>query len=79
MLSSIFVILCGLFDLTRTCADFLLFVYICVAIGDPILQIGTVQVQLTGLILLHECVFPKPEPVYPTSIRRGPTFLNSII
>ena len=64
---------------TNLCRFFKLFVYICDAIGDQILQIGTVQVQLTSLILPHECVCPTSEPISPTSIRRGLPLLYSMI
>ena len=40
MLSYIFVIVCGLFAWKRICADlFLLFVYIYIIVGDPIIRV----------------------------------------
>ena len=56
MLSFIFVIVCGLFEGTRICAGFLSFVYICIAVGDPVIkrrglrssnQEGRVEIQLS--------------------------------
>jgi hypothetical protein len=40
MLLFIFVLICGLFEWKRKCADFLLFVYICIAVGDLVIKKG---------------------------------------
>ena len=40
-------------------------VYICVAVGDPIMKRGRVGIPLTGLPLPHFCACPKPGPGFP--------------
>jgi hypothetical protein len=40
LLSVIFMILCGLFEWKRTYAGILSLVYICIALGDPVIQKG---------------------------------------
>ena len=39
---------------------FLLFVYICITIEDPIIKSETVGIPLTSLIPSHFCAYPKP-------------------
>jgi hypothetical protein len=54
----IFAIVCGLFEWKRICAEFfLLFVYICIAIGDPFIKRG---IPLTGLKAPHLRACLKP-------------------
>jgi len=40
-------------------ADFLLFVYICISVGDPIINMVDVGIPLTSLSLPHFCACPK--------------------
>ena len=52
MLSYIFVIVCGLFE---WCAGSLMFVYICIDVGDPVE--GRVGMPLTGsLLFVYTCI-----------------------
>jgi hypothetical protein len=46
---------------------YLLYVYICFAIGDPIIKRGMVEISLTGLTLPYFFACPKPGPVFPAS------------
>jgi hypothetical protein len=57
MLSFIVAILCGL-EWKRNCADVLLFVYICIAVGDPVITTGGLEILSTGLTLA--CSMPGP-------------------
>jgi hypothetical protein len=60
------VIVCGLRSGSESVPALLLFVYICIAAGDPIVKKGRVGIPLTGLILPHFCNCPKPGPEFPT-------------
>ena len=51
-------VVCGLFEVNLQV--FLLFVYICITIEDPIIKSETVGIPLTSLILSHFCACPKP-------------------
>ena len=57
-------LMCGLFELKQTCADFLLFVYNCIAVDDPIIKRRRIGTPFFGLILQHFCACPKQEPVH---------------
>ena len=47
-LSFMFVIVCGLFEWKRICAGFFLsFVYICIAVGDPVIKREGLEIQLS--------------------------------
>ena len=46
---------CSLFW-EQICAGVLSFVYICIAVGDPVIKKG--ELTLTGLTLLHVCACP---------------------
>ena len=59
MLSYIFVIV-----LKESVLVFLLFVYICIAVGDRVIKEG---IPLTGATLPRFCACPKPGPGFPTS------------
>jgi hypothetical protein len=68
MLSFIFVIVCGLFEWKKICACFFLScVYICIAVGDPVIKRGGFGIPLTSLAPPHFCDCPKPGPIFPTS------------
>jgi hypothetical protein len=45
---SFFFIVCGVFERKLICAAFLSFVYICIAVRDPV-QEGRVGIPLTGI------------------------------
>jgi hypothetical protein len=54
MLSFGFVIVSGLFEWKHICSGFIMFVYICIDVRDPIIQRKRVGVPLTGDMLLPE-------------------------
>jgi hypothetical protein len=39
-------------------------VYICIAVGDPIIKRERIGLPLTGLTLSHLCACPKPGPAF---------------
>ena len=53
--------MCDHFDWIQICAGFLLFIYICIAVGDPIIKrrVGT---PIASLTLPHMFDCPKPGP-----------------
>jgi len=55
------------------CRFFLMLIYICIAIGDPLTmyQEGKVGISLIGLTLPHYCACPKPWHGFPTSYVLG--------
>ena len=46
---------------------FLLFVYICIVIGDPIIKRESDWIPLISPALPHFCICPKPLPGFPRS------------
>jgi hypothetical protein len=66
ILSFIFVIVCGLFSGREYFRFVLLFVYICITIGNPFISDGVVGIPLFGLTPPHICVCPKQGPGFPT-------------
>ena len=46
---------------------YLLFLYICIAVGDPVIKRGGGGIPLTSLTLPHFCARPNQGPGLPTS------------
>jgi len=55
-----------LFEWRRFCVGFLSFVFICIAVGAPVIR-GRVGIPLAVLSPPHFCTCPKRGPVFPTS------------
>jgi hypothetical protein len=63
-----------MFELKQICSyDFLVCVYTCFAVGDPIMIMGKVLTPLTGLSLSHLCACPKQGPGCPSVYMCGDT------
>jgi hypothetical protein len=58
------------------CAGFLLFVYICIAVGDPVIKRAGLEFPLTDLNLPQFCACPKPGPGFPPSYVVGLFMFN---
>ena len=54
------------FEWKQSCAGFLLFVYSCIFVENPIIKTGF-GIPLTGLTPSHFCACPNPRPGFPTS------------
>jgi hypothetical protein len=48
------------------CVVNLLFVYICIVLGDPVIRGGDLGIPLTGLTPPHFCGCPNPGYGFPT-------------
>ena len=75
MLSLMFVIVCGQFELKRIYACFISFVYICWRFSY---QEESVGIPLIGLTPAQLCACPKTEPGFPASYVVVPTYLCSV-
>ena len=67
MLSFIFVIVCGIFSERESFRFVLLFLYICITIGNPVIRNGVVGIPLFGLTPPHICVCPKQGHGFPAA------------
>ena len=63
MLSSIFVIGCGLFEMKANLCRFFF-----TAVGDPIYQERRVEIPLTDLTLSHFCAYPSQDLYFSANV-----------